>query len=217
MTKIILLRHGQSIGNLEGYFQGQIDAELSDIGKKQAELAAKRLQNENIDIIISSPLQRTYYTAVYVNKYHNVPIVINKDIIEINAGCWSGKYINDISEQYPKEWNDWWNNPHKFSVSGGESMIDVYNRTGNALQKIISEHNNKTICIVSHGCAIRCMMCHIYNKPIEYINNIGWGTNTSINIVQCSSLYNKDTKIVAENDIGHLSSMDMCSTWVTKI
>lgn len=215
MTRIILLRHGQSMGNVKGYFQGKIDAQLTDIGKKQAKLVAKRLQNEKIDIIISSPLQRAYNTAIYVNKYHNVDLITNNNIVEINMGSWDGQYVKDITEKYPEYMNDWWNNPHKFAVDDGESMLQVYNRVGKALQEIINTYKNKTICIISHGCAIRCMMCHIYNKPLEDINSIDWGTNTSLNIIECNNLY-KDVQIIVANDSEHLSSIDICDTWVTK-
>ncbi len=215
MTRIILVRHGQSMGNLEGYFQGRKDVALSDMGKKQAELVAKRLKNENIDIIVSSPLQRAYNTALCINKYHNVPLITDDNIIEISMGDWDGKYVSDMKEKYPEQMNDWWNNPHKFSAPDGESMVDVYSRVGSALQKIINNYREKTICIVSHGCAIRCMMCNIYNKPVTEINSIGWGDNTSVNIVECDGLY-KNIKILVENDSKHLSSNFKCDTWVTK-
>ena len=171
--------------------------------------------NENIDIIVSSPLQRAYNTALCINKYHNVPLITDDNIIEISMGDWDGKYVSDMKEKYPEQMNDWWNNPHKFSAPNGESMLDVYSRVGSALQKIINNYREKTICIVSHGCAIRCMMCNIYNKPVTEINSIGWGDNTSVNIVECDGLY-KNIKILVENDSKHLSSNFKCDTWVTK-
>lgn len=215
MTRVILLRHCQSEGNLEGYFQGRIDTGITDTGKKQIELVAQRLKDEKIDMIISSPLKRAYLTAQGVNKYHNVPLLIDDNITEIDAGCLSGKYIKDISEQYPEDMYYWWNEPYKFNPHNGESMKDVFKRVYKALNDIIIKNSGKTVCIVSHGCAIRCMMCHAHHTPLEEINNISWGTNTAVNIIECNSLDN-DVKIITEFDSEHLSSLNNCDTWVTK-
>ena len=90
-TKIILVRHGESIANAEGVSQGNkdewIDTHLSKKGKEQADKVAQRLKNEKIDIIYSSDLKRAKETAEAINKFHNVNI--KKSLSSLHTKVWS--------------------------------------------------------------------------------------------------------------------------------
>lgn len=202
MTKVIIIRHCQAEGNLKRFFQGRIDTDITEHGRKQIGQVTELLCAEPIDEIYCSSLNRAIKTAEGVNVYHELPIHIDDSIIEIDAGKWEGKLLTDIAEEFPEQYDNWCNNPAKFAAPGGENMAQVYERVKIALTRIVKENPNKTVCIISHGCAIKNMMCFAHGWTVDNIKNVPLGTNTSVNIVEFDE--NMNPKIILENYIDHL-------------
>lgn len=202
MTKVIIIRHCQAEGNLKRFFQGRIDTEITETGRKQIGQVMELLNAENIDEIYCSSLNRARRTADGINIYHELPIHIDDDLIEINAGDWEGISLTDISKKYPEQYDNWCNNPKNFVAPNGESMIQVYERAKNALIRIVKDNPNKTVCIVSHGCTIKNMMCFAHGWSFENIYKVPIGTNTSVNVVEFDD--NMNCKIILENYTEHI-------------
>ena len=100
VTRILLVRHGQSEWNLTGRWQGQTDPPLTDLGRGQAATAARSLGT--VDAIWSSDLQRAAETATIISNELGVgPVVLDDDLRERNAGEWEGLTRAQIDEQYP--------------------------------------------------------------------------------------------------------------------
>lgn len=202
MTKVIIVRHCQAEGNLKRFFQGKIDSDITDTGKIQIQKVAEFLSDKHIDEIYSSPKIRALKTAEGINGYHNLPIHIDDEIVEIDAGDWEGVLLTDIERIYPEQMYNWKNNPAEFHAPNGESMSQVYDRVKKAVLRIVADNPNKTICIVSHGCAIKNMMCFAHGLEVKDIKEVPLGTNTSINIVDFDE--NMKPTVILENYIGHL-------------
>ena len=202
LTKVIIVRHCQAEGNLKRFFQGSIDTDITDLGKRQIESTAKLLSGEKIDELYSSPKKRAMKTAEGINIYHKLPIKIDDEIVEINAGDWEGVLLTEIEKQYPEQMDNWRNNPAKFHAPNGESMAEVYERVKKALLRIAAENPNKTVCIVSHGCAIKNMMCFAHGWEVDNIKEVPLGTNTSVNIVAFDE--NLKPSILTENYTEHI-------------
>lgn len=90
MTRIILVRHGETTWNVEGRYQGQEDTPLSQRGLQQGQLLAEGLRNIPIDLCISSPLQRSYQTCKFCADLHKLPVATDERLLEINHGTWEG-------------------------------------------------------------------------------------------------------------------------------
>ena len=90
MTRIILVRHGETTWNVEGRYQGQEDTPLSERGLKQGHLLAEGLRNIPIDLCIASPLQRSFQTCQFCADLHNLPVAADERLLEINHGSWEG-------------------------------------------------------------------------------------------------------------------------------
>ena len=105
MTRIYLVRHAEAMGNVQEFFQGRTDCEVSEKGKKQLELLAERFKDIPIEAIYSSPLKRTIDTAEAVNKYHGLPIIRDEGLIEVDGGVWEGKPWADLPKLYPVEYD----------------------------------------------------------------------------------------------------------------
>ena len=100
MTRILLVRHGQSVWNAEGRWQGQADIELSELGRSQAQAAAKSLGS--FDVIAASTLSRAAETAFIISTALGIgPVIPVPALIERSAGEWSGLNREEIEEQYP--------------------------------------------------------------------------------------------------------------------
>lgn len=203
VTKIILIRHCEAQGNFERIFQGRTDADISQNGEKQLIALSNRCKELPFDAIYSSPLKRAYKTAQAANLHHKLPITVVDDLAEINGGHWEGVRWECLPELYPKEYKDWEDSPHNFSPKDGESMKQVFNRIWNTILNIVEENKGKTVCVVSHGCAIRNFLCRAMGYPIEKLNDIDWCDNTAISIIDFDE--HKTPKIVLLNDASHLN------------
>ena len=203
MTRIILIRHCEAMGNSLRVFQGHTDADISENGKTQLDLLSVRCRNMPIDAIYSSPLKRAYRTAEAVNTYHNLEIQVEPGLIEINGGLWEGIKWDELPVLYPDYALAWNTNPSEFAPPQGESMRQVYDRMWNAIVKIVKNNPNKNVCVTSHGCAIRNFLCHAMNKPIEQLNTVDWCDNTAISIIDFDE--HIQSNVVLMNDASHLS------------
>ncbi len=202
-TRLIIVRHGETVYNLKGLFQGQIDSELTNRGKQQAICAAKRLKDENIDIVYSSPLQRAEMTANIINRDRKLDICLDERLKEIRCGEWEGHQIDDIKRMDEEEFRHWEHEPHKFTVEGAETFEQVAQRAAESLDKIISENKGKTILLVSHMVTILLMFMHLTNGSIANIWSLGKQPNAAINIVDIYE--DGNIEFVVKGDNSHLT------------
>ena len=161
MTKVTLLRHGQTDYNLQGRLQGRVDNPLNDTGIGQAQRSAKAIGQ--VTKVISSPLKRAIQTA---NAF-NAPIEINENWIELDYGDWDGMPLKSISEE---TWNEWRNNP-SFMPPNGESLSTLGERVQKALNDIQSDPDQH-ILIVTHVSPIKAAVAW----TLGVTDAIGWRT-----------------------------------------
>ncbi|MDQ6695078.1 MAG: histidine phosphatase family protein, partial [Chloroflexota bacterium] len=102
-TRIYLVRHGQTVWNVEHRFQGHLDVPLSDVGRKQAEALALRIGAEpaNFSSLYSSDLLRAVETAQPISRALSLKIKLLPDLREINGGRWQGSSLDEIERDYP--------------------------------------------------------------------------------------------------------------------
>jgi broad specificity phosphatase PhoE len=212
--KIILVRHGQSIGNQSRTFLGHTDLDLSDLGYKQAYTTAEHLRKEKIHYIYSSDLIRAYNTAIPHAKIRNMTVIRDKNLREAYVGSWEGMNVDDIIEKWGSEVfvDQWKNNFGLFTFPNGESIKGAGERFYNEILSIcsnldsnivnettnITSNNDKTvdvgeitILIASHAAVIRSFWSIISGVPFdELAEKIPFPTNASYSIA-----YYKNGKI----------------------
>ncbi len=108
MTRIIFIRHGNSVGNRDRRFCGHTDVALTELGLKQARLAAEFLRGERIDAAYSSDLVRAYETGRIVCESHGILPKRDSELREVDGGLWEGLIYEKIAERYPAD-NAMWN------------------------------------------------------------------------------------------------------------
>lgn len=146
---IILLRHGQSVGNAQGYHQGQSDSPMTDLGKAQSRALAERWLSESVifDQIISSTLSRARQTAEILSSILNFPLEFDAIWMERDIGKIAGLRPKEAAEKYPRP-----TFMHPFHPIGqsGESQWELYLRAGKALQDLLDRPPGRYL-VVSHG------------------------------------------------------------------
>jgi len=155
LVKIIYVRHAESLWNPIGRYQGRLDPELSERGKKQAPLIAKALKKYNPTALYSSPLKRTYQTAEYIGKELGLPVNIDENLIEIDHGDWAGMLVEEVKEKYPDMFRQWLYEPETVDFPNGESLYEVYHRVRRFQEDVLEKHDGETIVAVSHTVPIR--------------------------------------------------------------
>lgn len=207
MTRIIIVRHGETYLNLEDAFQGWIDSELTEKGKEQAIRVADRLKEEKIDVIYSSPFKRALKTAEIIKGEREIPLIVDDGFKEIKCGMWEGSKFIYIKDQYPEEYNTWDKTPHLHKMPKGETFGEVYQRAVKALKEIIRKHEGKTILISSHMVTVLLMMTYFGGEGIDQLWNTPKQGNTAVNIVDIDSSGNVD--IICRGDDSHLEGMEI--------
>ena len=184
-TKIFLVRHGQSIGNLWKRYLGHTDLGLSELGKIQAKQTAEALANEKIDVIYSSDLKRAHETAIPHAKMHSLDINDSVNLREVFLGDWEGMTVSDLKTLYHDEFViGWLGEFGTFGFPGGEKVLDAANRFYNELKKIADENMGKTVLITSHAAVIRAFWCKISGiLPRDMGKTIPFPTNASYSTV----------------------------------
>ncbi|NLI58882.1 MAG: histidine phosphatase family protein [Clostridium sp.] len=200
-TTLIFVRHAEAEGNLNRIFHGWTDADITEKGHIQAKLAAESLKNRKIDVIYSSSMKRTIKTAEYIAKLKNLPIIRTDKLKEINGGEWEDKRWDDLQELWPEEYDTWQNSPHSHKMPNGENMVEFQKRLIDEVEYIIKNNKGKNICIVTHGTAIRTLVCYFFQWDLSEMIKIKWYDNTSITIVEHDG---NGYNVILEGDVSHL-------------
>ena len=178
MSKLIILRHGESEWNKLNLFTGWEDVSLTDQGKIEAKLAAFAIQNLKVDVnhAYTSALKRASKTleiVLYVLK-KNIPIISDKALNERNYGSLTGMNKDDARNKWGDEQVKLWRRSYDIAPENGESLKDTCNRTipyfkKNILPKL---HDGENVIINAHGNSLRSIIMHVEGLSEEAIVNV---------------------------------------------
>ncbi len=185
MTRLLLVRHGESEGNLQGIFAAQINPALTERGLMQAELTADFIaENYSVDSVYASDLSRASVTAECIAKRFGLPVSRKKDLREIDGGEWEGVPFKDLESRFGEAYRIWMEDIKNAVCTGGESVRQVLERTMASLTEIAEENEGKTVVVVAHATPIRVAQAYIQTGGIERIGESTWVTNASVSEYQ---------------------------------
>ncbi|MDD6089434.1 MAG: bifunctional histidine phosphatase family protein/GNAT family N-acetyltransferase [Clostridiales bacterium] len=202
MTEIYVIRHAQAEGNLYHMMQGTWDGDVTALGLRQIDALAERFRHIPIDALYSSDLYRTRLTASAITRWHDVPIQLDKRLREMHVGPWETQFFANVGQDYPEEFRAFISDPEHFHLDGAESYIDVRERTAEALREIALLNPGRTVAVVTHGLAIRCMLSGVCGIPLDDTAALPIFTNTGVAKLQYE---NGVFTPVYINDHSHLS------------
>ncbi len=168
-TRIILIRHGQTVFNLKKIYCSFTDAGLDRCGLKQAEGLRTRLAKENIHRVYSSDLKRAFEFAGIIFK--GLTIEKSAQLREIDFGIFEGLTHSQLLKKYPELYRAWLNDPFNRVIPNGERFYDFRDRVKKFLKKVIAANKNKTVALVTHAGPIKIILSDILKtKNIWEIN-----------------------------------------------
>lgn len=203
MTQVYIVRHCETMGNHLKVFQGSSDYPISPVGEKQIAALGERFKDISVDAVYSSPYPRAKKTAAAIAENKGLEIIEDNGLREINGGIIEKMTLKDIFENHRQLEDDWNLAPQNFHAENGESMCSVYQRVSKAFMEIVKKNKDKTIAVVSHGAAIRNLLCFLIHGDIEKLNDIGWCDNTAVCLVEFDENLKHNVKFL--NCTKHLS------------
>jgi broad specificity phosphatase PhoE len=165
MTGLVLVRHGQATHNLEGRWEGWGPTPLTGTGQRQAEAVAQRLSDwyPPISSLYTSPILRARQTAVAIGRQLGLAPIPHDGLCEINFGQVSGMNIDEFRDAMPHLYDRWKDRSDAtFQFPQGEQRLAFFERVGQALDDILSQHPGEQVAIVAHGGTIRAGLAHLF-------------------------------------------------------
>lgn len=157
-TRLLLLRHGQTELSVQRRYSGRGNPALTELGRRQAEAAARYLaERGGIAAVMSSPLQRAYDTAATAAKALGLDVTADDDLIETDFGAWEGLTFAEAAARDP-ELHRRWLRDTSTEPPGGESFDDVMVRVCRARERIIDRYQGATVLVVSHVTPIKILL-----------------------------------------------------------
>ncbi|NJO56348.1 MAG: histidine phosphatase family protein [Rhodospirillales bacterium] len=157
-TRVLLVRHGATVLSAEDRFAGATDVDLSDEGRHQARCLAERLASVPLAAVYASPLKRTVETATLIAEPHALPLRLDDGLREIDHGHWEEMHRTEVEAQFPDEYAAWEEDPFTFAPEGGEAGLNVLARALPVIRRIVIQHAEETVLVVSHKATIRLVL-----------------------------------------------------------
>lgn len=169
MTRLALVRHGETDWNAEGRYQGQSDVALNANGLAQAEDLAQRLRGQKFEAIYTSDLARAEQTAEALAAATDAPLRRDPRLREINQGEWEGLLLPEIEARYAEAFRLRRLDPLATRPPGGETVGQVRERVLEVIREIRHTHPGGSVAVVSHGLAIALVKVHLAKLPVESV------------------------------------------------
>jgi len=150
-TQLIMVRHGQTVWNLEGKRQGYLDSPLTEKGLAQAKALARRFGRLSFRVLYSSDLGRAYQTAKIISEVTGHEIITDSRLRERNLGIFQGLKADEIRDRYPEEYRLHRSLGPDYVIPEGESVRQQVERNIACLNGLGERHLGETVVVVTHG------------------------------------------------------------------
>ena len=157
--KIYFVRHGQTDWNIQHRLQGSADIPLNKTGINQAKILKEKINNLDIDFIISSPLKRALDTANIINSDKHLPLSIDSALIERSFGVLEGVNGNDYDKYL------FWDYEKNYEYKNVEKVQDFLKRVATFLDNLYAKYPDKNILLVSHNGVNIAASCYFNGFP----------------------------------------------------
>lgn len=204
-THVLLIRHGQSVGNAARRFGGHTATPLSPRGRRQAQATARALKDEELSAIYSSDLARAVETAQALSALTGLPINPTSAFRERSVGVMEGLTFEDAAEKHPDQYAALLRRDFEHVLTGGESYRQLLDRAWEKLDEIIAQHKGGKIAVFSHTGTICILALHLMGaldapdlKPV-------WISNANCAITRFELRDDGFVRVLTINDTRHLS------------
>jgi probable phosphoglycerate mutase len=167
-TELLLIRHGETDHNRQGRFQGQVDVPLNTTGLAQAERLAQRLQQEPLDVLVSSDLSRARGTAEPLRALRRgLDLATDAAWREQAFGVLEGLVVAEARLTHPEAFAAWWAHTPEGAPPGGESPRVFHARVLEALQALALAHAGARVAVFTHGGVLDMVWRSVHGLPLS--------------------------------------------------
>jgi len=206
--EVVLLRHGESVGNRDRRFGGHGPAPLTDLGRRQAEAAAAAIvRGGPVDAIYTSDLARAVETAAPLAARAGREAIVTAALRERSVGEWTGMRFEEVQARDPDSWARLLSRDAAWSPPGGESHHACAARLGAFVDEMHARHPAGRVVLVSHGVAIDHLLRRFVGAGPDSVGRFLFRIdNASLHRVlrRADGLY----RIAAVNDVSHLAGVE---------
>lgn len=149
LRRILLARHGETDGESSVRFHGSADVELSSEGREQMGRLARQLRHQTFDLVVASPLRRSWRAAWIVGG--GVPVRLESDFREVDFGRWEGLTAEEIQAQDPILYEDWQSGSAGFDYPGGEARDAFRARICRGLDRLLASQTRCALLVIHKG------------------------------------------------------------------
>ncbi|MCM0604569.1 MAG: 2,3-diphosphoglycerate-dependent phosphoglycerate mutase [Xanthomonadaceae bacterium] len=184
MPKLILIRHGQSLWNLENRFTGWVDVPLTKQGTDEARAAAEKIKSYTIDVAYTSALTRAQNTLQIILETNRwkIPVIKDQALNERHYGDLSGLNKDDLRKQYGDEQVKIWRRSFDVPPPNGEALKDTAARTVPFLERCIlgDIRQGKNVLVVAHGNSNRSIVMRLEGLSKEEVLELNLETGVPV-------------------------------------
>ena len=209
-TRILAIRHGETLWNVDSRIQGHLDIGLNDTGRWQAERLGMALKDEPIAAIYASDLSRAHDTALAVSRHIGVPVQPEPGLRERSFGEFEGRTCAEIETELPEQAKRWRQRDPAFTPAGGESLLMLEARELSVAGRLAAQHPGEQIALFAHGGVMDILYRAATRLDLQAPRTWALG-NTAINRLLWSP---EGFSLVGWADVQHLSdgALDESST-----
>ena len=208
---MLLARHGETVSNVEGRWQGQTDSPLTERGRAQARELTRALVDEPLAAIYSSDLGRAFDTASEVARPHGLQVTTEPRLRELDVGRWTGRLGAEIRETDPELMALWRERPADLVIPEGETLAEAQARALAFLGQRLPPHAGQTVLIVTHGALTQCLLVAGMGGTVAdlwlkeriqncQISRLEWTAETGLRLVELA-------------DVRHLADVGSLTVW----
>jgi broad specificity phosphatase PhoE len=212
-VRILLTRHGETVFNVEGRWQGQADSPLTERGVAQARQLAGALAEEPIAAVYSSDLGRAMGTAREVALAHGLEVMAEPRLREIHVGGFAGLNRAQIEAGFGDLLHRWAYHPATMRLPGGETLAEAQTRALAFLGERMPRHAEQTVVVVAHGAIGQAILVAAMGRSVAdlwlkerldncQISRLEWTAEDGLRLIELS-------------DVRHLEEVGSLRGWRT--
>lgn len=206
-TRVLLVRHGQSMGNAERRFGGHSPTPLSPLGREQAAATARALLDEGVTAIYSSDLLRAVETAEPLSELTGLEINRTDALRERHVGHMEGLTFEEAAEQFPHEYAALLRRDFDRVLTGGESYRQLLDRASREVDRAIQINRGGTLAVFSHTGTICILALHLMGALDSPALRPVWISSANCGVTRFSLHDDGFVRVLAVNDTRHLNAL----------
>jgi len=184
MINLYVVRHGQTVWNVERRFQGWLDSPLTESGEKCATDLRNQLSHIHFDACYASTSPRAYKTLELILPNKKDDYRMDERLLEIRLGAWQGMTHTQIEDKYPVELELFYDDPANFNLEEAETFNEVYSRVKSFIDDVVANQETSNVLIVTHGVTLKLAQLIFDGAPLGDLVNYNVAHNAQVHHYQ---------------------------------